>query len=313
MGETKSTKAKEKKKETVVSAHKSLAHAVIAVMKEVKGMEKNSKVGNGGASSYDGTRDMDVKEVFNKALADNGLCVLPVDIEETTDIFRWQDEQTYGQKVVIKQKQQVFTKVKTTYKLMHADSGEAQHIVGFGHGVDTQDKGAGKATTYAMKNTLLYAFVTPVGKIDDTDTTHSEEIEQAKAQEAEYLQQKVNAAAKEISQATSQEEFEAACKKASDVKQYLAVKNAAKEKKAELDKAKNAEQPKTEDDAEAPKKKRTKAEIVSSGIKALQGCETEDDLDAMWERLKKYQTEDKVARTYESCKAKFNQPEKTED
>jgi hypothetical protein len=28
-----------------------------------------------------------------------------------------------------------------------------------------------------MKNALLYTFMTPVGKIDDTDTTHSNEIE----------------------------------------------------------------------------------------------------------------------------------------
>ena len=41
---------------------------------------------------------------------------------------------------------------------------------------DIQDKGAGKATTYALKNCLLYTFLTPVGKIDDTETTHSENI-----------------------------------------------------------------------------------------------------------------------------------------
>ena len=45
-----------------------------------------------------------------------------------------------------------------------------------GHGVDPQDKGAGKATTYSLKNCLLYTFLTPVGKIDDTDTTHSDDI-----------------------------------------------------------------------------------------------------------------------------------------
>jgi hypothetical protein len=48
--------------------------------------------------------------------------------------------------------------------------------MGYGHGVDPQDKGAGKATTYALKNCLLYTFLTPVGKIDDTDKTHSDEI-----------------------------------------------------------------------------------------------------------------------------------------
>jgi hypothetical protein len=59
--------------------------------------------------------------------------------------------------------------------LLH-ESGESIELMGYGHGVDTQDKGAGKATTYALKNCLLYTFLTPVGKIDDTETTHSEEI-----------------------------------------------------------------------------------------------------------------------------------------
>jgi hypothetical protein len=149
---------------------KNLAKAVIAVMKEVKGMEKNSKIGE-GKMQYNGTKDQDVKEVFNEALAKNGLCIIPIGIEEETVIDRWEEQTQWGAKV----KQNVFTKVKTKYLLLH-ESGESQEIAGYGHGVDPQDKGAGKATTYALKNALLYTFLTPVGKIDDTDTTHSDNI-----------------------------------------------------------------------------------------------------------------------------------------
>jgi len=149
---------------------KDLVDAVLTVMKEVKGMEKNSKVGSGN-SQYNGTKDQDVKEVFNEALTKNGLCILPIDIEETTEVNRWKEETQYG----IKQKQSVFTKVKTKYLLLH-ESGQSIELAGYGHGVDSQDKGAGKATTYALKNCLLYTFLTPVGKIDDSETTHSEEI-----------------------------------------------------------------------------------------------------------------------------------------
>ncbi len=147
-----------------------LARAVIKVMQEVKGMEKNSTVGT-GRNSYNGTKDQDVKEVFNDALAKNGLCILPIGLEESTDINRWTESTQYGEK----QKQSVFTKVATKYLLLH-ESGESQELYGYGHGVDSQDKSAGKATTYALKNCLLYTFLTPVGKIDDTDTTHSSEI-----------------------------------------------------------------------------------------------------------------------------------------
>ena len=162
---------------------KLIAKAIISVMKEVKGMEKNSKVGTGNMA-YDGTKDKDVKEVFNEVLAKNGLCMLPISIEDETQIDRWQEEQTWNGKTQLKQKQSVFTKVKTKYLLLH-ESGENIELAGYGHGIDPQDKGAGKATTYAMKNALLYTFLTPVGKIDDTDTTHSNDVATPQSKVAE--------------------------------------------------------------------------------------------------------------------------------
>ena len=153
---------------------KELAKAVISVMKEVKGMEKNSNVGS-GRSAYNGTKDQDVKEVFNDALAKNGLCILPIGVEEETKIDRWEEEVEWNGKKQIKQKQSVFTKVKAKYLLLH-ESGQSVELAGYGHGIDPQDKGAGKATTYALKNALLYTFLTPVGKIDDTETTHSNDV-----------------------------------------------------------------------------------------------------------------------------------------
>lgn len=155
---------------------KNIAKAIIEVMKAVKGMEKNSEVGS-GKNSYKGTKDQDVKEVFNEALSANGLCIMPIGIEEETQVDRWEAVDPWSKSTPKDKKmyQSVFTKVKTKYLLLH-DSGESVELAGYGHGVDPQDKGAGKATTYALKNCLLYTFLTPVGKIDDTDTTHSEEI-----------------------------------------------------------------------------------------------------------------------------------------
>lgn len=146
---------------------KNIAKAIISVMKSVKGMEKKMKVGSGNYS-YQGTADKDVKEIFNQALAENGLCVLPISVEDEIHVERFVDQYN-------KQKMSVMTVVKTKYMLLH-ESGESIELAGYGQGVDSQDKGAGKATTYALKNCLLYTFLTPVGKIDDTDATHSEEI-----------------------------------------------------------------------------------------------------------------------------------------
>ena len=155
---------------------KQLAKAVIEVMKEVRGMEKNSNVGS-GKSSYNGTKDQDVKEVFNESMSKHGLCMIPFDIQEETQVDRWEEVDQWSKATpkAMKQKQSVFTKAVVKYTLLH-ESGESTTVCGYGHGVDPQDKGAGKATTYAMKNALLYTFLTPVGKIDDAETTHSNDI-----------------------------------------------------------------------------------------------------------------------------------------
>lgn len=155
---------------------KEISKAIINVMQAVKGMEKNSKVGAGKAS-YDGTKYSDVAERFNEEMAKNGLSMLPIGVEEDTQLDRWEEVDPWSKETpkATKQKQSVFTKVKTKYLLLHT-SGESIELAGYGHGVDAQDKGAGKALTYAYKNTLLYTFLTPVGKMDDTELTHSDDI-----------------------------------------------------------------------------------------------------------------------------------------
>ena len=154
-----------------------IAKAIQAVMKDVQGMEKNSRVGSGG-SAYDGTKYSDVAERFNESMTENGLCILPTSIDETTQIDRWEEVDQWSKATpkAMKAKQSVFTKVTTKYLLLHT-SGESVELSGYGHGVDPQDKGAGKATTYALKNVLLYTFLTPVGKMDDSDTKHSNDIQ----------------------------------------------------------------------------------------------------------------------------------------
>ena len=134
---------------------KNIAKAIIKVMSEVKGMEKNSRVGGNSNSAYDGTKDQDVKEVFNNALENAGLCIVPTSIEPKTQIDRWQATGYNGKPTT---KQSVFTEVQTKYLLIHAESGESIELAGYGHGVDPQDKSAGKATTYALKNCLLYTL-----------------------------------------------------------------------------------------------------------------------------------------------------------
>lgn len=150
---------------------KNLITAIIKVMQSVKGIEKTATIGTGN-NSYKGVPDQEVKKIIGESMAANGLCIIPISVKPTLRIDRW--ETTYNGQP--QQKQQVFTEVETKYLLMH-ESGESIEISGYGHGIDTQDKSAGKATTYALKYALLYMFLVPTGKIDDADNTHSNNIE----------------------------------------------------------------------------------------------------------------------------------------
>ena len=147
---------------------KNIAKAIISVMQEVKGIDKSMTVGT-GSSSYKGVPDKEVKKIIGAAMAKNGLTILPTSVNAKTQVERWEENNSYG----VKQKQSVFTEVETKYLLLH-ESGESIEISGYGHGQDSQDKGAGKATTYALKYALLYTFLVPTGDIDDADKEHSE-------------------------------------------------------------------------------------------------------------------------------------------
>jgi hypothetical protein len=147
--------------------------AMICVMKEVKNIEKSMTIGTGN-NSYKGISDKDVKQKIGEAMVKNNLVCFPIKIEPTTKIERWEEMDSYSK--TMKTKQSVFTEVLVTYKIIYALSGEYIEIQGFGYGIDAQDKGAGKATTYALKNALLYTFLVPTGTIEDTDKTHSDDI-----------------------------------------------------------------------------------------------------------------------------------------
>ena len=151
---------------------KNLIKAIQAVQEEVKGgIEKNQEVGK-GINKYKGVADKDVKVLIGRAMTKHKLSILPVSISPKVNIERW-IEKDYNNND--KTKQQVLTEVETNYMLVH-ESGESIEIAGYGHGVDSMDKSAGKATTYGLKYALLYTFLVPTGDIDDSDQTHSEEI-----------------------------------------------------------------------------------------------------------------------------------------
>lgn len=156
---------------------KEITKAILAVSKEVTAIEKSMSVGTGG-SSYKAVSDSLVRNTLRPEMVKQGLVILPISVEAKTQVDRWEEVDVYSKETPksTKSKQSVFTEATTKYLLVHQESGESIELAGYGHGVDSQDKGAGKATTYALKNTLLDLFLITKGEDFDTDAIHSNDM-----------------------------------------------------------------------------------------------------------------------------------------
>lgn len=143
-----------------------IAKAILEVMKEVTNIEKKMNVGS-GSFTYKAISDSMVRSQIKDAMVKNGLLIVPTGVSAKTTTDRWDEAG--------KSKQSILTEATTTYLLIH-ESGESIPLAGYGQGVDTQDKGAGKATTYALKNVLLDTFLVIKGEDMDTDKTHSNDL-----------------------------------------------------------------------------------------------------------------------------------------
>lgn len=149
-----------------------LLEAIVNVMSEVEYLQKDDTVGT-GASAYKGISDEKVRQSIRKSMIIHGLVCVPVGITTETKHDRWTEADPYSKTGGMKTKQQIFSDITFTFRLYHI-SGAYIEGQSTGHGVDSQDKAAGKAMTYAMKYFLLNTFMIPTG--EDSDKTNSMDI-----------------------------------------------------------------------------------------------------------------------------------------
>lgn len=152
-----------------------ITKAINAVMTEINWVAKNMTVWSWN-NSYQWVADKDVKQLIRDSMIKNWLSILPIWWTPKIQIDRWEEQvEDYKTKqMVTKTKQSIFTEIETEYLLLHT-SWESIKVYWYWQWVDTQDKWAGKATTYALKNTLLNMFLIPTWV--DTDNTHSDDLD----------------------------------------------------------------------------------------------------------------------------------------
>lgn len=136
------------------------------VMIESESLDKTMTVGT-GKNSYSAISEKAVLNVIKPLLKKHGLLLFPVTAEITEHFSEYTD--SYG-----KNKVKSMSQVLATYKIVDIDTGEFEMLATVGNGSDTQDKGSGKAWTYAYKGVLQKTFCLFSG--EDTDNTHSDDI-----------------------------------------------------------------------------------------------------------------------------------------
>lgn len=136
------------------------------VMKDIEYLKKDDQV-KFGQTNYKAISEEKVTMSVRQSLVKHGLIVVPIEQQHSKD----------GN----------LSTVDVKYQIIDIDSGESIVAVSSGTGADTQDKGVGKAMTYAYKYLFLRLFAIPTG--EDPDKVSSAELD-AKEKQAELITQK---------------------------------------------------------------------------------------------------------------------------
>lgn len=158
---------------------KALAMKIYNVMSKTKALQKATVVGKGTKGEYKAVGEAEVLNEIKPLLLAEKLIIIPVDgdIEEKVDsVIQYSKDAT-----------RIITQLKVKFMIVDAETGESIEIVGFGNGADSQDKGSGKAFTYAYKTALSKTFMLFSG--EDTDNHHSDDIGGGEEPEAKVTTQ----------------------------------------------------------------------------------------------------------------------------
>lgn len=140
------------------------------VMKRIEYLTKDDQV-NFGTTKYKAISEEKVTTAVRNELVKVGIAIIPIE-QEMNVVELMRTEKSVNQR----------TDVNVRYRIQNIDDINDYIIASSsGSGVDTQDKGVGKAMTYAYKYLLLRTFAIPTG--EDPDKIASAEIDDRIAKE----------------------------------------------------------------------------------------------------------------------------------
>ena len=143
-----------------------------AITSEIKTVVKNLEVDTGRGKSYKAVSERDILDAVKPLEQKYGIYSYPCD-REILEAAVLESETTYNGRTT--KKSTFFTRMKTTYKFVNIeDPSEFITTITFSEGIDSQDKGSGKAMTYADKYALMKAYKISTGDDPDQDPSNPE-------------------------------------------------------------------------------------------------------------------------------------------
>ena len=142
-----------------------------AITAELQTVAKNLTVQTTKTSSYKAVSERDILDAVKPLEAKHGVYSYPVD-REILESNLLESESEYQGKIT--KKTTFMTRIKTTYRFVNVEKpDEYIETITFAEGIDSQDKGSGKAMTYGDKYALMKAYKIYTG--EDPDQTASED------------------------------------------------------------------------------------------------------------------------------------------
>lgn len=152
-------------------------HRMSAITAELQTVAKNLTVSTGKNNSYKAVSERDIIDAVKPVEVKHGVYSYPV-AREVLESEILESETEYQGKVT--KKTTFFSRIKTTYRFVNMDKpDEFIDMVTFAEGIDSGDKGSGKAMTYGDKYALMKAYKISTG--DDPDQNASEETHYSNA------------------------------------------------------------------------------------------------------------------------------------
>lgn len=138
---------------------------MLNITNEIANVNKNLTVGE-GKSSYKAVGEADILKAVKELEFKYRVYSYPAN-REVIESTMYTTTNNYGEK------NNIFSRIKTTYRFVNIDKpDEYIETITFAEGIDTQDKGSGKAMTYSDKYALMKSYKIITG--EDPDQNPSE-------------------------------------------------------------------------------------------------------------------------------------------